>query len=60
MNCENGILIYFLLTYKGYRIIALRVAVQRLGELALLPCIEYVQAVPGEDVAIELFLAQLG
>ncbi len=35
--------------YKDNRIIALRVAVQRLGELALLPFVEYVQAVPGED-----------
>ena len=35
--------------YKEYRIIALRVAVQRLGELALLPFIEYVQAAPAED-----------
>jgi len=35
--------------YKGYRVIALQVAVQRLGELALLPFIEYVQAAPAED-----------
>ena len=34
---------------KDYRIIALRVAVNRLGELALLSCIEFVQAIPAED-----------
>jgi len=34
--------------YKEYRIVALRVGVQRLGELALLPFIEYVQALPGD------------
>ncbi len=35
--------------YKSYRILALRVPVTRLGELALLPFIEYVQSAPGED-----------
>jgi Subtilase family/Secretion system C-terminal sorting domain len=34
---------------KNYRVIALRVAVTRLDELALLPCIEFVQAIPAED-----------
>ncbi len=38
--------------HNDYRIIALRVAVQRLGELALLPFIEFVQAAPGEVVAL--------
>ncbi len=37
---------------SDYRIISLRVPVQRLGELALLPFIEYVEAVPGEDVPL--------
>ncbi|HUR66556.1 MAG TPA: S8 family serine peptidase, partial [Chitinophagaceae bacterium] len=37
---------------KNYRIISVRVSVQRLGELALLPCVEYVQAVPGEDTPL--------
>ena len=57
---NNGILIYFHLTLKRYRIIALRVAVQRLGELALLPCIEYVQAVPGEDVPLSFLWPNWG
>lgn len=35
--------------YKDYRIIALRISVQRLGDLALLPFIEYVESAPGED-----------
>lgn len=34
---------------KAYRVIAVRTAVQRLGELASLPFVEYVQAVPGKD-----------
>ncbi|HEV7779882.1 MAG TPA: S8 family serine peptidase [Chitinophagaceae bacterium] len=38
--------------HKNYRIIALRVTLLRLGELALLPCIEYVQVIPGEDKAL--------
>ncbi|NOT50737.1 MAG: S8 family serine peptidase [Chitinophagaceae bacterium] len=35
--------------YKNYSIIAVRIAVHRLSELALLPCIEFVQAAPAED-----------
>jgi hypothetical protein len=35
-------------SYKAYRIIGLRVAAQRLQELASLPVIEYVQPAPGE------------
>ncbi len=35
--------------YKNYRILAVRASVQRLGELALLPFIEYVQAAPAPD-----------
>lgn len=35
--------------YKDYRIIGLRIAVERLSELAALPFIDYVQAAPGED-----------
>jgi hypothetical protein len=35
--------------YKNYRVIALRVAVTRLGELAMMPCIEFVQAIPAGD-----------
>ncbi len=38
--------------HRNYRIMALRVPVTRLGELALLPFIEYVQAIPGEDKAL--------
>ena len=38
--------------YKDYRVIALRVAVTRLGELALLPCIEFVQSAPATDKEI--------
>ena len=38
--------------HKGYRVIALRVAVTRLSELALLPFIEFVQSAPAEDKAI--------
>jgi hypothetical protein len=45
---------------KAYRIIALRVTVQRLGELALLPCVEYVQSVPGEDVPLSAFWTNWG
>lgn len=36
----------------NYRILALRIPVTRLGELALLSFIEYVQAIPGEDKAL--------
>lgn len=35
--------------YKDYRIIGLRIAVERLSELAALPLIDYVQAAPAED-----------
>ncbi len=35
--------------YKDYRIIGLRIAVERLSELAALPVIDYVQAAPAED-----------
>lgn len=35
--------------YKAYRIIGLRIALERLSELAALPLIDYVQAAPGED-----------
>ncbi len=37
---------------KNYRVIALRAAVTRLSELALLPFIEFVQSAPAEDKAI--------
>ena len=37
---------------KDYRVIALRVAVSRLSELALLPFIEFVQATPAADQPI--------
>ncbi len=35
--------------YKSYHVIALRVPLQRLNELASLPFVEYVQAAPHED-----------
>ncbi len=35
--------------FKDYRIIGLRIAVERLSELAALPIIDYVQAAPAED-----------
>jgi hypothetical protein len=35
--------------YQQYRIISLRIAANRLAELAVMPCIEYVQAAPKED-----------
>lgn len=35
--------------FKQYRVISLRVPTQRLGELASLPFVEYVQAAPHED-----------
>lgn len=38
--------------YSHYRIISLRIPSNRLGELALLPCIEFVQAAPAEDKAL--------
>jgi hypothetical protein len=37
------------LTYQSYRIVSLRIAVNRLKELAALPFIDYVQAAPPED-----------
>jgi hypothetical protein len=40
------------LQHKAYRVIALRMAVQRLSELASQPFIEFVQAIPAEDKAI--------
>ena len=45
---------------KNYRILSIRTAVQRLGELALLPCVEYVQALPGEDVPLSAFWTNWG
>ncbi|MBL7743678.1 MAG: S8 family serine peptidase [Chitinophagaceae bacterium] len=39
-------------TYKDYRIVALRISTARLKELAALPFIEYVQAQPAEDKAL--------
>ncbi len=45
---------------RNYRIVAVRTAVQRLGELALLPCVEFVQAVPGEDVPFSSFWTNWG
>lgn len=38
--------------YGQYRIISLRIPAHRLGELALLPCIEFVQAAPANDKAL--------
>jgi hypothetical protein len=38
--------------YKTYRIIGLRVATQRLHELASLPIVEYVQPAPGEPTLL--------
>jgi len=38
--------------HRQYRIISLRMPVHRLSELALLPCIEFVQAAPAEDKAL--------
>ena len=35
--------------HKEYHVLALRVPFSRLSELALLPCIEFVQAAPAED-----------
>jgi hypothetical protein len=35
--------------FKNYRVIALRIAAQRLAELASLPFVEYVQTAPHED-----------
>ncbi|MFZ1261967.1 MAG: S8 family serine peptidase, partial [Chitinophagaceae bacterium] len=46
--------------FKDNHIIALRLAVQRLGELALLPFIEYVEAAPGEDQPLSQFWTNWG
>jgi hypothetical protein len=45
---------------KAYRILAVRVPVLRLGELALLSCVEYVQAPPGEDEPLSAFWTNWG
>lgn len=45
---------------KNFHILALRVAYQRLGELALLPCVEYVQSVPGKDEPLSAFWTNWG
>lgn len=45
---------------KDYRIVAVRTSVQKLGELALLPCVDYVQAVPGEDEPLSPLWANRG
>ncbi|MBK7562622.1 MAG: S8 family serine peptidase [Chitinophagaceae bacterium] len=46
--------------FKDNHIIALRLAVQRLGELALLPFVEYVEAAPGEDQPLSQFWTNWG
>ncbi len=38
--------------YKSYRVLGLRLSISRLYELASLPIIEYVQAVPNEDQSL--------
>lgn len=38
--------------YKNYRVVALRIAVTRMNELALLPIVEFVQAAPAENKEI--------
>lgn len=45
---------------KDYRIMALRVAVLRLGELALLPFVEFVESAPGEDLPLSPFWTNWG
>jgi len=45
---------------KSYRILAVRVPVLRLGELALLSCVEYLQAPPGEDEPLSAFWTNWG
>lgn len=45
---------------KDYRVITLRIPVQRLGELALLPFIEYVEAIHGDDVPLSQFWTNWG
>jgi hypothetical protein len=39
-------------SYKNYRVIALRIAMQRLNELASLPFIEFVQPAPPQDQSL--------
>lgn len=46
--------------YKYYHIISLRVAKQRLQELASLPFIDYVEAAPGADIPLSQFWTQWG
>jgi len=46
--------------YKEYRIISLRISTQRLAELALLPFIEYVESMPGEDETLSPFWTNWG
>lgn len=45
---------------KAYNIITLRVTVNRLGELALLPFIEFVEPIPGEDVPLSMYWTNWG
>ena len=45
---------------RSYRILAVRVPVLRLGELALLSCVEFVQAPPGEDEPLSFFWTNWG
>lgn len=45
---------------KDYKVITLRIPVQRLGELALLPFIEYVEAIHGDDVPLSQFWTNWG
>jgi hypothetical protein len=40
---------------KNYHILSVRVSFQRLAELALMPCVEYVQAIPGPDEPLSAF-----
>ncbi|OSZ80802.1 hypothetical protein CAP36_06040 [Chitinophagaceae bacterium IBVUCB2] len=44
----------------NYRLLTLRIPVQRLGELALLPYVEYVEPVHGEDVPLSQFWTNWG
>lgn len=46
--------------FKDYRILSLRVSTQRLAELALLPFVEYVESVPGEDQLLSPFWTNWG
>lgn len=45
---------------KDYRVLSIRVPVSRLGELAMQPFIEYVEAVPGEDKPLSQFWTNWG